>query len=462
MPVNTPETAVKTMSWEKLFSTQRLGEPERKDSGMDRTNFDRDFDRVVFSTAFRRLQDKTQVIPLPEHDFVHSRLTHSLEVSCVGRSLGRMIGEKVIAKYKLQNVSASDFGAVVASACLAHDIGNPPFGHSGEGAISNYFRHGNGKKFQELINDENKWNDLVNFEGNANGFRLLTNAGSTGGGVKLTYTTLATFTKYPCSSNKKIKPERASQKKYGYFYSEKENATEIFNRLGIIQLGDGSWCRHPLAFLVEAADDICYRIIDFEDGVRIGLIPFTEAETILKSLVPWSESKTERYNAVKGEKEKIGYLRALVIGLLIQKAADKFWEHEEQILDGSFDKHLTDELDCVDTLNEIEMMSVNKVYNSKSVLQIEISGFNVVAELLDQFITAVNDFHQYGNKTRKEKLLSAKLIMLLPKQYLGDNEKPEDDLYLRILQICEFVAGMTDTYAINLYKRLKGIELPHE
>lgn len=452
------------MRWDKLFSGQRLGESKKHDSTIDRSNFERDFDRVVFSTAFRRLQDKTQVIPLPEHDFVHSRLTHSLEVSCVGRSLGRIIGERVIQKYRLKDISPSDFGAVVASACLAHDIGNPPFGHSGEGAISNYFRHGNGKKFKKLVGNEKKWNDLINFEGNANGFRLLTNEGSTGGGVKLTYTTLATFTKYPCPSTKKKDEgkDRASQKKYGYFQAEKKQMAEIFTSLGIVQLGEGRWCRHPLAFLVEAADDICYRIIDFEDGVRIGLIPFTEAESILKSLVPWSESKTKRYHAVKGEKEKIGYLRALVIGQLIQKAADKFWEHEAEILEGTFDRHLTDEIDCVDTLNQIEMMSVTKVYNSKNVIQIEISGFNVVAELLDQFIGAVNDFHAFGNKTRKEKLLSAKLVQLLPKQYLGADGKPEEDLYLRILQICEFVAGMTDTYAINLYKRLKGIELPHE
>jgi dGTPase len=450
------------MQWEKLFSTQRLGESKKHDSGLDRSSFERDFDRVVFSSAFRRLQDKTQVIPLPESDFVHSRLTHSLEVSCVGRSLGRIIGDRVIKKYGLKDITASDFGAVVASACLAHDIGNPPFGHSGEGAISNYFRHGNGKKFKSQIGAE-KWNDLVNFEGNANGFRLLTNAASTGGGVKLTYTTLATFTKYPCPSTKnETLKGRASQKKYGYFQSEKNNFREIFEALEIIPLDRGRWCRHPLAFLVEAADDICYRIIDFEDGVRIGLIPFGEAEKILVSLLPKNKFKKERYDAVKGEKEKIGYLRALAINELIGKAADQFWTNETQIMKGIYDKHLTDEIDCVETLNKIAKMSIDLVYNSRNVLQIEASGFNVVAELLDLFITAVNDQHEYGKETKKEKLLSAKLIQLLPKQYLGENGQPEKDLYLRILQICEFVAGMTDTYAINLYKRLKGIQLPRE
>jgi dGTPase len=453
------------MDWNKLFSTQRLHQSTRTNESNDRSSYERDFDRVVFSSAFRRLQDKTQVIPLPESDFVHSRLTHSLEVSCVGRSLGKIIGAKVIEEYDLKHITAFDFGDVIAAACLAHDIGNPPFGHSGEGAISDYFKNGNGKHFKDQIRDDEKWEDLTNFEGNANGFRLLTNSNSaSGGGAQLTYTTLATFTKYPCKSLKEKDSqlaERASQKKYGYFFAEREHFAKIFDSLEIRKLSDGNWCRHPLAFLVEAADDICYRIIDFEDGVRIGLIPFQLAEEMLKSILP-PDIKLNKYELIKDEKEKMGYLRAKVIYFLIYEATDLFWANEKQILSGEYDKHLAEEIRSIDKLNAIRDVSITKVYNSRLVLQIEASGFNVVAELLDMFITAVNDSCKYGKKTKKEKMLSWKLVQLLPKQFLGEEEKPDEDLYVRILQICEFIAGMTDTYAITLYKRLKGIELPHD
>lgn len=450
------------MQWEKLFCNKRLNENFVREIKKDRSDFERDFDRVVFSSAFRRLQDKTQVIPLPENDFVHTRLTHSLEVSCVGRSIGKIIGQKIIDKYNLQLITASDFGAVVAAACLAHDIGNPPFGHSGEAAISNYFKNGNGKQFEPAINNQAKWADLIAFEGNANGFRLLTNSNSAvAGGIKLTYTTLAAFTKYPCSSHKTSSSNRASQRKYGYFYAEHSMANEIFETLGMHRLANGSWCRHPLAFLVEAADDICYRIIDFEDGVRIGLIDFSVAEALLKALLTEKEFNHTSYQNIPDWREKMGYLRARAITHLINEVCAIFMQNETAILTGDYDQHLVDQVTNIAVLQQIEMLSVEKIYNSKPVLQIEISGFNVVAALLDSFITAVNDMHTYGTQTRKYNLLSTKLIKLLPTQFLSADGKPEGDLYLRILQVCEFIAGMTDTYAMKLFKRLSGFELPY-
>jgi len=279
------------MNWNTLFSEARITDKtyQRKTSP-DRTNFERDFDRVVFSSAFRRLQDKTQVIPLPESDFVHTRLTHSLEVSCVARSLGKIAGKVIIDRHQLQDLHASDFGAVCATSALAHDIGNPPFGHSGEASISHYFTQGKGKSLQERVTDENHWSDLTNFEGNANGFKILTNYNpASGGNVNLTFSTLAAFTKYPTRSNKltsdrDIFAGKVSQKKYGYFQSEKEIFATIFSHLEIEQLTTYAWRRHPLAFLVEAAVDICYRIIDFEDGIRIGLIPFRDGEELLKQV----------------------------------------------------------------------------------------------------------------------------------------------------------------------------------
>jgi dGTPase len=450
------------MNWNTLFSEARIGDihPKRI-SSPDRTNFERDFDRVVFSSAFRRLQDKTQVIPLPESDFVHSRLTHSLEVSCVARSLGKIAGKTIIERYKISDLHASDFGAVCATAALAHDIGNPPFGHSGESSISDYFANGKGKDFQKEMN-ENKWTDLTNFEGNANGFKILTNYNdSSGGNVNLTCTTLAAFTKYPTRSNKlavnaeKIRG-RVSQKKYGYFQSEAEIFEKLFTHLEIDRLTDYSFFRHPLAYLVEAADDICYRIIDFEDGIRIGLIDFRTGEELLKAVIG-KKFNAERYNSVTDQREKISYLRAVAINTLIEACTELFLAKEKEMLNGKFDASLVDILDpsIANPLEDIRQISIKNVYRSKTVLQIEAAGFNVVAELLDLFITAVNDQHIHGKELRKKRPYSEKVISLLPQQFIYSGE----DLYLRILKVCQFVAGMTDSYAVSLFKKLKGIEL---
>lgn len=455
------------MQWATLFSEARLGDKAARTATEDRTNFERDFDRVVFSSAFRRLQDKTQVIPLPENDFVHTRLTHSLEVSCVGRSLGKMVGKAIIEKYALENLHPSDFGAVVAAAALAHDIGNPPFGHSGEAAISDYFMNGNGRRFEADINDAALWQDLIRFEGNANGFRLLTHYDETrgGGSISLTYSTLAAFTKYPTRALKTDDNHkwRGSQKKYGYFQAEQDIFRRIFTDLGIDPLPgtDAGWLRHPLAFLVEAADDICYRIIDFEDGMRMRLIGASEGTTLLKA-VAGSFYSEERYNGIKDEREQWGYLRAVSISRLITETVKAFLDHEAEMLTGAFDKPLLDVFPEVlrQDLGQIIKLSVKHIYRSRTVLEIEAAGFNVVAELLDLFITATIDKHEFGDELRKKKPYSEKILSILPPQYLFDGEPKGRDLYLRILRICEFVAGMTDSYAVTIYRRLKGIELP--
>lgn len=456
------------MNWSTLFSQKRLGEKKNKlNTQSDRSNFEKDYDRVVFSSAFRRLQDKTQVIPLPESDFVHTRLTHSLEVSCVGRSLGKIVGKEIIDRHKLYSIiNINDFAAIVATACLSHDLGNPPFGHSGESAISYYFKNGNGKKYETLIYNKEKWSDLINFEGNANGFKMLTSSRkSIGGGVKLTYTTLASFVKYPTKSSKEKKEiekykDKISFKKYGYFQTDREIFCDIFDSLEIDKVTDYYYLRHPLAFLVEASDDICYRIMDFEDGIRIGLIPYSEGEKLLKEIAG-KEFDKGKYNAIKDRREKIGYLRAKVINKLINECSVIFLDNENNILNGKFDKQLIDKINQKDILFNIERISVDKVYKSKNVIQIEVAGFKVVGDLLDMFIEAVNDLYEYKDKKKleKEKPLSSNLINILPEQFLLDG-KPNDDLYERILQICEFVAGMTDSYAVMLYKRLQGIELP--
>jgi len=454
------------MKWNTLFSERRLGDDKKnKIAKSERSNFEKDYDRVVFSSAFRRLQDKTQVIPLPESDFVHTRLTHSLEVSCVGRSLGKIAGEYIINKYKPGNhISVADFGAIVATACLSHDIGNPPFGHSGESAISNYFRNGEGKKYEQPVNDKDKWSDLINFEGNANGFKILTNSRkSVGGGIKLTYAALASFVKYPTKS---YKPEeeknkfkgKVSFKKYGYFQSDKDIFEDIFSELEINKITDYYYSRHPITFLVEASDDICYRIMDFEDGIRIGLVPFYVGEKMLKSIANKTYDSA-KYRAIKDKREKIGYLRAKAISRLISECAEIFIDNEKEILAGKFDKPLLDEIDSKKAIYKIEEISIKEVYKSRNVVQIETAGFKVVNGLLDLFIEAVNDLYEIKDlrKLSKLKPLSANLIGLLPEQFVSGREK---DLYERILQVCGFVAGMTDSYAVMLYKRLQGIELP--
>lgn len=455
------------MKWSTLFSERRLGDGKKEPlKSTERSNFEKDYDRVVFSSAFRRLQDKTQVIPLPESDFVHTRLTHSLEVSCVGRSLGKIVGKEIIKSNKLEKIiSVPDFGAIVATACLSHDIGNPPFGHSGESAISNYFKNGNGRKYEKLIGDKEKWSDLINFEGNANGFKMLTSSRkSVGGGIKLTYTTLASFVKYPAKSyksdsEKKEFKNNISFKKYGYFQTDKDIFKDIFDSLKINKINNYYYLRHPIAFLVEASDDICYRIMDFEDGIRIGLIPFSEGEEMLKAIVD-KELDNAKYGSIIDKREKIGYLRAKAINRLINESSEIFLDNEINILNGKFDRQLIDDIKLKDVLYNIEKISIEKVYKSKNVIQIEVAGFKVVGGLLDMFIDAVNDLSKYHDKKTlgKEKPLSRNLIDLLPEQFLT-NGMPEKDLYERILQICGFVAGMTDSYAVSLYKKLQGIEL---
>ncbi len=449
------------MNWNNLFNESRFEYPSKGKS--DRTNFERDFDRIVFSSAFRRLQDKTQVIPLPENDFVHTRLTHSLETSSVGKSLGSMVGKVITDRYQLE-YNERDFAAIVGAAALAHDIGNPPFGHSGETAISDYFKHGNGQVFESKMTKD-EWSDLINFEGNANGFKLLTNYNQTMvGGVSLSFTTLAAFSKYPTKSLKEesdipLLKNRVSQKKYGYFQSEKSQIKEVFDAQGIMSLTDYAYVRHPLAYLVEAADDICYRIIDFEDGIRIGLVNYNEGEEILLALIE-NDLNIAKYNGIRGKIEKISYLRSKAINVLVNKMRDVFLDNESNILNGSFDSALMDSMGGNPLLDEIENISRSQIYESESVIQIEAAGFVVVGELLEIFITSLNDWWEAKTlkQLRKSKPLSYKLIQLLPETFRLSNA-PEERVYDRIMQICEYISSLTDRHAVSLYKKLKGIEL---
>ena len=444
------------MNWEQLLSLKRQGDKGkrlRKEQDDTRLGFEVDYDRIIFSAPFRSLQDKTQVIPLSKTDFVHTRLTHSLEVSVVGRSIGRLVGKKIIEKYphlkEVHGYQPNDFGAIVAAASLAHDIGNPPFGHSGEKAIGEYFKIGNGKQFKDQLS-EKEWQDLIDFEGNANGFSLLT-ATRPGieGGLRLSYATLGAFMKYPKESLPKKPTKNIADKKYGFFQTDKEFFEDVAKELGMIPNKTGNdigFERHPLAYLVEAADDICYTIIDFEDGINLGLVSEDFALEYLIKLVKDSID-TPKFNALTTKEDRISYLRALAIGSLINDAVKVFVENEELILQGKFPYALTEKSKYTAQMNDIIALSIKNIYQSREVIEKELVGYQIIQTLLDKFITAFNNKF-LGEASNYDNLL----LKMLPEKFLNEKES----LYSRLLHICHYVSLLTDGNALELFNTING------
>lgn len=443
----------KKMNWQQLLSAKRPGEEFSNPIGQARSRFEQDFDRIVFSHPFRKLQDKTQVFPLPEDDFVHTRLTHSLEVSSVGRSLGKNAGQYLLAKYPTLNKEGFEvghFGGIVGAACLAHDLGNPPFGHSGEDSISTFFLHSNGKAFEKEVTPE-EWMDLSTFEGNAQGFRLLN--GSNYGGLKLTFATLGAFTKYPLSSSNEKEKSRKSQKKFGYYQSDKELFGQMANEMGLIQLAEGTWVRHPLAFLVEAADDICYHIIDLEDGCRLGLVPFSTVKDLLASIIGQAFSE-EKLSKIPSLNEKLGTLRAMAIGQLIRECSEAFEKNEEEMLLGRFDQALTSLIPSAESLNSIIKLSIKEIYQSKEVLEREAGGYEVIDQLVEAFATAAYNL-RFSQALPRHK----SILRLLPEEYRFAMEATKTT-YDLLQVIVDFISSLTDSHAVRLYKTIKGYVLP--
>jgi dGTPase len=444
------------MNWEQLLSLKRQGDTSKRlriEQDDTRLGFEVDYDRIIFSAAFRSLQDKTQVIPLSKTDFVHTRLTHSLEVSVVGRSIGRLVGKKILEKYphlqEIHGYQANDFGAIVAAACLAHDIGNPPFGHSGEKAIGEYFSIGKGQKFKEHLT-EKQWQDLIDFEGNANGFSVLT-ATRPGvlGGLRLTYAVLGAFMKYPKESLPKKPTQNIADKKYGFFQTDASFFQEVALELGLIANKTGNdigFERHPLAYLVEAADDICYTIIDFEDGMNLGLVSEDYALEYLIKLVKDSID-SKKYNTLTTKEDRISYLRALAIGSLINDAVKVFIENEEAILNGNFPYSLTDKSKYKAQMDDIIKLSVKNIYQSREVVEKEISGYQIINTLLDKFITAFENNHNHC-ATNYDQLL----MKILPEKYNLNKQT----LYERLLHICHFISMLTDGNALIYYQNVSG------
>lgn len=444
------------MNWEQLLSLKRQGDTSKRlriEQDDTRLGFEVDYDRIIFSSAFRSLQDKTQVIPLSKTDFVHTRLTHSLEVSVVGRSIGRLVGKKIIEKYphlkEIHGFQANDFGAIVAAASLAHDIGNPPFGHSGEKAIGEYFSIGKGQQYKDQLSDK-EWQDLIDFEGNANGFSVLTaNRPGIEGGLRISYATLGAFMKYPKESLPKKPTQNIADKKYGFFQSDREFFEDVALEMGMIPNKDGNdigFERHPLAYLVEAADDICYTIIDFEDGINLGLVSEDFALEYLIKLVKDSID-TGKYNSLTTKEDRISYLRALAIGSLINDAVSIFIENEEAILQGRFPCSLMDKSRYKVQMDDIIKLSVKNIYQSREVIEKEIVGYQIIQTLLDKFITAFNNKFD-GNSSNYDKLL----LKMLPEKFLEEKE----DLYKRLMHICHYVSLLTDGNALELYETING------
>ncbi|MCU4156498.1 deoxyguanosinetriphosphate triphosphohydrolase [Carboxylicivirga sp. A043] len=439
------------MNWEQLLSTIRTGQEDKKEIKHDRTQFQRDYDRLIFSSPFRRLQDKTQVFPLPGSVFVHNRLTHSLEVASVGRSLGNNISARLL-KAAMGNADlVAEIGSVVAAACLAHDLGNPPFGHSGEAAIGHYFTNGDGLKFKEELTSS-QWTDITRFEGNANALRMLTHAfkGRRKGGFAMTYTTIASILKYPYESG-------IGLKKYGYFQSEKTTFQHIANTLGLKLIDEekGIYARHPLVYLVEAADDICYQVMDIEDAHKLKILSYEETYDLLTGFFDKKKEAheftkiEEIFNDVTDKNEQMAFLRAKVIGKLVGLCTEIFWNNHQTILEGQFKGGLIDHL----TGTELEAMETCKttafkrIYKHPSVVEIEIAGYRILGTLLEEFIKAV---------TNPKDFYSKMLLPFIPEQFTTDEETP---LYEKIQSVLDFISGMTDVYALDLYKKISGIGL---
>lgn len=443
------------MNWQQLISNIRLGQehrhPERHD---DRTEFKRDYDRLIFSAPFRRLQNKTQVFPLPGSVFVHNRLTHSLEVASVGMSLGTDVANQLTLRHpELKDSLFQEIGQIVSAACLAHDMGNPPFGHSGEKAIQSYFLEGAGCDLQREVS-ANFWNDLIHFEGNANAFRLLTHQykGRRPGGFVMTYSTLASIVKYPYAST-----AAGKKGKFGFFSSEKDYYRRIAEELGIIcksEVGDPlKYARHPLVYLVEAADDICYEIMDIEDAHKLKILSFEDTQQLLLGFFePEQQERILKRVAEEGvtdTNEKIVYFRACVIGKLENECVHVFCEHEEEILNGTFEGSLIDHIHPLQrkAYGHCRQLSETRIYKSKPVLDVELSGYQIMQTLLDQFVSAV---------VHPDRFYSKHLISRVSGQY----EIDAPDLDSRIMAIVDYISGMTDVYALEVYQKINGISLP--
>ena len=439
------------MNWNQLLSTKRFGQEQyhvKRDD--DRSEFQRDYDRLIFSAPFRRLQNKTQVFPLPGSVFVHNRLTHSLEVASVGRSLGVNVAHKLKSKKHIETPYLEEIGSIISAACLAHDLGNPPFGHSGEKAIATYFSEGNGQHLATKMSAE-EWKDIICFEGNANALRLLTHQfnGRRPGGFVLTYSTLASIVKYPYAS---VYSDPKKQK-FGFFDSEKADFEKIATELGIPHLpgNENRYARHPLVYLVEAADDICYQIMDIEDAHKLRILTSDETKNLFLGFFN-AERRARRQETllmVTDVNEQIAYLRSSVIGQLIEECSAVFADNETDILNGTFASSLIKSLPqhSAEAYENCSKTAFAKIYRSQEVLDVELAGYKIILTLLEHLVAAV---------LSPDKAYSQQLLMRIPQQY----ETNSPTTYGKVMAVLDYISGMTDVYALDLYRKITGMSIP--
>ena len=441
------------MNWKQLISNKRLGQESRHAIRHDdRSEFKRDYDRLIFSAPFRRMQNKTQVFPLPGSIFVHNRLTHSLEVASVGMSLGNDVAHCVMkTRPELADTLFTQIGTIVSTACLAHDMGNPPFGHSGEKAIQTFFTEGKGAYLKDRLSPE-LWNDITHFEGNANAFRLLAHRfkGRRDGGFVMTYTTLASIVKYPFASALAEK----GHGKFGFFSTEADIFCRIADDLGIIRKSaDGcpaEYARHPLVYLVEAADDICYEIMDIEDAHKLKIVTYEETKRLFFYEMGQNHSMQRIHDEeITDDNEKVIYMRACVINALERACVDAFMRHEDEIMMGEFSGSLIDSIDdrLVKAYRNCTELSKKRIYKSKPVLDVELSGFKIMDSLMEVMTEAA---------VNPQRFYSRQLISRVSSQY--DISAP--DLETRIMAVIDYISGMTDVYALDIYQKINGISLP--
>lgn len=438
------------MDWKNLLSPHRLRTELPGKITPERSPFQRDFDRIVFSGSFRRLQDKTQVFPLAGSSDTHTRLTHSMETSSIARSLGTAAGVFICSQFDTCGAHPSDIGAAVAAAALAHDIGNPPLGHAGEEAIRHWFANSPAGQAVSADMSVEERADFDYYDGNAQGFRILSRLEMPDrpGGMQLTCATLGTFAKYPGSA-------LSGLKKCGFFLSEKEYFAEVAESCGMLSNGEGCWKRHPLSFLLEAADDIAYLTVDFEDALRQGLIEYQELENNFLDIID-SENSRQYVHSLTSNRRKAEFLRAQVIGVLVRSAADEFIRHHDELLNGTWDTPLTEAIEQKEILHRIRKRSATGIYNHPSVAEIVGTGFELVMGMLDIFVPCVSEIDRERCGGKAASTRSRRISAMLPEML---NHPFPESAYCRLMGILDYISSLTDRNAVSLYQKLKGISL---
>ncbi|MCK9454171.1 MAG: deoxyguanosinetriphosphate triphosphohydrolase [Sulfurimonas sp.] len=442
--------------FKKLLSSKRYYAKDdiREDDEQKyyRSSFHKDYDRVIFCNSFRRLSKKTQVHPLSKNDHVHNRLTHSLEVASVGRSLGLRAGEFLSKRYPQMEIDPYDVAYIIQTACLAHDIGNPPFGHAGEEVIKEWFKSNKEKSFlKELRVDELE--DFIHIDGNAQSFRVVSQIENNlfNGGMRLTFATLGALVKYPHDSSR---CEHLGKSKFNFFQSEAEFFKTLFLELGLVER-DGSYKRHPLSYLMEAADDICYGLLDLQDAVELKIITLQDTKTIFTLLCSKEEVskiyKDDRYSDIK----KISRLVAISIHNLAVHTMEVFEDNFDAIMSEKQPKNLIElftNKEYKRAIEEAKSLASKEIFNEKRKIELELGAYNIIETLLDNLIHATYDFYKKGD----EEKLSFRYKRALE---LMQEDRPQkgESLYNMYQRVVDYIVGMTDNHAKYVANQLNGM-----